>query len=457
MVHKDANGNVLWSETYVYDAFNRRIAFYEDPDGPLGPEPERFTYVLHDLAQPPTAEQVSQGGLAPYVDGVYGSAAFAANPVADFVDGDTSDGITPTLTDRRLYGAGIDSLLARQDAAGVVDFALRDLIGSVRAWVEADGTVDSWRHYDSFGTCLNCGESHTGDPGFTARSYSAQGTSYYFRAREYAPSLGRMLSQDPQGLEPGTGLYLYAANTQAFLVDPLGLDFHHIYEMFLGGDPKGPLAAVDKPTHDAIRKLLYEGTIEQLDEMYKEGKITEELYRELKEGLHIRGKYWETLRRIWGYMNEKQHREVLIKSLEPLKKEGYTDQMIEQMVDDSMKNARPGEIRSGDRVRPRADQTVYRKGQRTTFRPGRKGAKPLKRTRAAAAEATERTLKKVGKKMVRAAKLGARVGGKFLPLVNWAFFAYDLWTGWQKGGLVGAVDEALFWGLIPDSVYKKRR
>ena len=62
--------------------------------------------MLHDLAQPPTAEQVSQGGLAPYVDGVYGSGAFAANPVADFVDGDTSDGITPTLTDRRLYGAG---------------------------------------------------------------------------------------------------------------------------------------------------------------------------------------------------------------------------------------------------------------------------------------------------------------------------------------------------------------
>ncbi len=85
---------------------DNRTGFYHDPDGPLGPEPERFTFVLHDLAQPPTAEQVSQGGLAPYVDGVYGSGAFAANPVADFVDGDTSDGITPTLTDRRLYGAG---------------------------------------------------------------------------------------------------------------------------------------------------------------------------------------------------------------------------------------------------------------------------------------------------------------------------------------------------------------
>ncbi len=28
VVHKDGQGNVLWSETYVYDAFNRRIAFH---------------------------------------------------------------------------------------------------------------------------------------------------------------------------------------------------------------------------------------------------------------------------------------------------------------------------------------------------------------------------------------------------------------------------------------------
>ncbi len=67
VVHKDGQGNVLWTETYVYDAFNRRIAFYEDPDGPTGPEPERFTFVLHDLAQPPTAAQVAKGGLAPAV------------------------------------------------------------------------------------------------------------------------------------------------------------------------------------------------------------------------------------------------------------------------------------------------------------------------------------------------------------------------------------------------------
>ncbi len=40
VVHKDGQGNMLWSETYVYDAFNRRIAFYEDPDGPAGPERE---------------------------------------------------------------------------------------------------------------------------------------------------------------------------------------------------------------------------------------------------------------------------------------------------------------------------------------------------------------------------------------------------------------------------------
>jgi len=100
------------------DALNDRMAFYRDPDGPSCPEPESFTLVLHDLAQAPTGRQVSQGGFAPYADAVYASAGFAADPVADFTDEETSDQITPVLTDRRLYGAGVDSLLARQYAAG---------------------------------------------------------------------------------------------------------------------------------------------------------------------------------------------------------------------------------------------------------------------------------------------------------------------------------------------------
>ncbi len=216
-----------------YDAFNRRIAFYEDPDGPLGPEPERFTFVLHDLGQPPTAEQVSQGGLAPYVDGVYASAAFAANPVADFTDGDTSDGITPVLTDRRLYGAGIDSLLAREDAAGVVDFALRDMLGSVRGWVQADGTIAARYDFESYGIPSKPADFSGGRRfGFTARPAVAAGKAWHLRGRTYAANLGRFLAIDPLVALPkrsdfrqplSVRPYVYAGNNPRSYVDPLGL------------------------------------------------------------------------------------------------------------------------------------------------------------------------------------------------------------------------------------------
>ncbi len=204
---------------------DNRTGSYHDPNGASGPGPESCTFVLHDLAQPPTAEQVSQGGLAPYVDGVYGSAAFAANPVADFVDGDTSDGITPTLTDRRLYGAGIDSLLAREDAAGVVDFALRDLIGSVRAWVEADGTIAARYDFDSYGNKLN-GPSLSGGGrfGFTGRPRGGQGAHDFFRARFYDTEVGRFLSADMlrvRGREPNP--FAYVQNSPLNRIDSRGL------------------------------------------------------------------------------------------------------------------------------------------------------------------------------------------------------------------------------------------
>ncbi len=214
-----------WHQDHTrYDAFNRRIAFYEDPDGPLGPEPETFTFVLHDLAQPPTAEQVSQGGLAPYVDGIYASAAFAANPVADFVDRDTSDGITPTLTDRRLYGAGVDSLLAREDTAGVVDFALRDFIGSVRAWVEADGTIAARYDFDSYGIPSNPADLSGGTRfGFTGRGASYLSGWWYHRARWLVSAVGRFASLDPAGPAAGVNAYGYVSNQPTVFLDTTGL------------------------------------------------------------------------------------------------------------------------------------------------------------------------------------------------------------------------------------------
>ena len=224
VVHKDGQGNVLWTETYVYDAFNRRIAFYEDPDGPTGPEPERFTFVLHDLAQPPTAEQVAQGGLAPYVDGIYSSEIFAANPLADFTDPDTSDGINPQLTERRLYAAAIDSLLAREDTLGEITFDLTDYLGSVRGWVDSTGTILATLTYDSYGNPLGPDPQAAGSRfGYTARSWSALRRAYAMRARWLDPSRGQFTSPDPIGFLSGRAAPSYAGNSPVYRRDPTGL------------------------------------------------------------------------------------------------------------------------------------------------------------------------------------------------------------------------------------------
>ncbi len=221
VVHKDGQGNVLWTETYVYDAFNRRIAFYEDPDGPTGPEPERFTFVLHDLAQPPTAEQIAQGGLAPYVDGIYASAIFAANPIADFTDADTSDGITPQLTEGRLYAAAIDSLLAREDALGDITFDVTDYLGSVRGWVNRDGGILETMAYESFGLPFG-GWWSSSRFGYAGREWSGQSGVWCMRARAVSSLIGRFLAPDPLGHADTTNSYSYGHNRPVSLVDLTG-------------------------------------------------------------------------------------------------------------------------------------------------------------------------------------------------------------------------------------------
>ncbi len=222
-MHKRANRNALWNQKHVRDVFNCRIAEYAD--GPTGPESERFTFVLHDLAQPPTAEQVAQGGLAPYVDGIYASALFAANPLADFTDPDTSDGITPQLTERRLYAEAVDALLAREDALGEITFDLTDYLGSIRAWTDASGAILESLAYESYGLPLGIPPVRSRF-GFTGREWIGSSDDWFARARYLSPVVGRFLTQDPLGTVTSVadvGGYLYSGNSPVTHKDPLGL------------------------------------------------------------------------------------------------------------------------------------------------------------------------------------------------------------------------------------------
>jgi RHS repeat-associated protein len=57
------------------------------------------------------------------------------------------------------------------------------------------------------------------DPG----ELHAETTAYYYRARYYDPSIGRLLTEDPAGFNAGVHFYKYVKNQPLDYLDPLGL------------------------------------------------------------------------------------------------------------------------------------------------------------------------------------------------------------------------------------------
>ena len=73
---------------------------------------------------------------------------------------------------------------------------------------------------------------------FQGREYSTSTGLYNFRARWYAPTIGRWLSKDPIGLEGGLNLYVFVENNPINLKDPGGLWGIQFGDVNIGvGDP----------------------------------------------------------------------------------------------------------------------------------------------------------------------------------------------------------------------------
>jgi RHS repeat-associated protein len=120
-------------------------------------------------------------------------------------------------TKRRVYGPGIDNLLA-QTIGGVVSYFIADHLGSVIRTTDASGLPVLTRDYDPWGNSIQ--GSGTSGPAFTGREWDAETGLYYYRARYYHRGLGRFISED-RAESPGQ--YVYANNNPIRFNDPLGL------------------------------------------------------------------------------------------------------------------------------------------------------------------------------------------------------------------------------------------
>jgi RHS repeat-associated protein len=205
----DPQGNTLSDtvNTYQYDILNRQTA----ADGPGG-----TADYLYD-ARGRRVAKIANGVTTIYLyDSEY--------RVLEERDG------AGDLQALYTYSTGIDEVLT-MERGGNTYYYHRDALGSITEITDEDGDLVERYDYDVYGyvSIFDAGDnplttSAIGNPYlFTGQSYDPESGNYYYRARYYAPDLGRFLGQDPLGFAAGDyNLYRYVANNPATYGDPTG-------------------------------------------------------------------------------------------------------------------------------------------------------------------------------------------------------------------------------------------
>ena len=111
----------------------------------------------------------------------------------------------------------------------VVEYYHLDLLGSVRAVTNEQGTVIARHDFMPFGEELNPPTSSKDRKLFTGQERDFETGLDYFNARQYRPDLGQFTAPDPMSLAPDPvgsqvlGSYTYVSNRPLDSVDPSGM------------------------------------------------------------------------------------------------------------------------------------------------------------------------------------------------------------------------------------------
>lgn len=120
-----------------------------------------------------------------------------------------------------LGGLAIDERFARTDVSGRTYF-LTDALNSTVGLTDSSGALVEQYSYAPYGAVTASNSSFDNPFQYTGRENDGTGLDFY-RARYYAPEMGRFISEDPMGFAGGqSNFYAYSYGNPVDFIDPTG-------------------------------------------------------------------------------------------------------------------------------------------------------------------------------------------------------------------------------------------